>query len=537
MHLSSSITILCLIFANCNLVYMSQANHDLESGCQPAFGTCSGIPSPTTTSINPGPTSVPTTLQDCLAAQNVPVFLASSSGFSQLAQPYNLRLVYTPAVIVVPTTTQHIIDAVLCASANNVKIQAKSGGHSYASFSSGGQNGSMVIDLESLQTVTVDTSGIAQVGGGVRLGDMALAIYNQSQRALPHGTCPGVGIGGHASHGGFGYSSRLWGLTLDTIVGLDVVLANGSYIHTTSTAYPDIFYALRGAADSFGIITSFYLQTQPAPSSVVNWSYGIPDMFTSAAVTAEAFVEIQNFALNASVVDGKLGLGIYIDGTTFSISGTYIGDEATFTNNVAPALLSGLPTPSTSSIKSVDWITSLTDLANNVPLQQPITGYNLHDDFFAKSVVVPSSSPLTTTALTSYFNYIIETGLSAPSPWFSIINLYGGPDSQINIPSPSSTAYSDRSALWVIQHYGYTGNTGSPFPPTELSFIDGLNTAITSAMPDTTFLAYSNYVDPSLTPAEAHSLYFDAATYDRLLTIKDEVDPGHVFWNPQSIGN
>ena len=418
-------------------------------------------------------------------------------------------------------------------------MQAKSGGHSYASYSSGGHNGSMVVNLESFQSINVDTtdsSGIAQVGGGVRLGDMALGIYNQAQGALPHGTCPGVGIGGHASHGGFGLSSRLWGLTLDTIVGLDVVLANATFIHTTADLFPDIFYALRGAADSFGIITTFFLQTQPAPSSIVNWSYSIPGMFTSATTSAEVFAHIQAFAQNGSVVDGKLGMGMYLDGSTFSISGTYIGNETTFVDIIAPALLDGIPAPSSSSVKSVDWITSLADLANGVPLQQPTTGYNLHDDFFAKSVVVPSSSPLTTAALTSYFGYIIKNGVNPPTPWYSIINLYGGPGSRINIPSSSSSAYSDRSALWVLQHYGYTSNTGSPFPSAGLSFVNGLNTAIESAMPDTTFLAYLNYVDPSLMPEQAHALYYDAPTYARLLEIKAQVDPGHVFWNPQSVG-
>lgn len=406
-------------------------------------------------------------MQDCLGAKKVPVSFTNSAGFSALAQPYNLRLPYTPAVIVLPTTTQHIIDAVLCAGKSNVKVQAKGGGHSYASFSSGGQNGAMVIDLESFQQITVGAGGVAQIGGGVRLGDMALGIFNQSQRALPHGTCPGVGVGGHASHGGFGYDSRLWGLTLDTIVGLDVVLANGSFFHATSTAYPDIYYALRGAAESFGIITTFYLQTLPAPASVVNWQYSIPGMFTSAATTTAAFTHVQAFAQNASVVDRKLGFGIYLDGSGFSISGTYIGDLNTFNSKIARELLRGLPTPSSSSVRSVGWIESLTLLASPQPLQQPTSraSYTLHDDFFAKSLVVPSSAPLTTAALNSYFSYIIQNGVNAPNPWFSIINLYGGPDSQINVPSPSSSAYSDRSALWVLQHYGYTGNTGSPYPP------------------------------------------------------------------------
>ena len=397
----------------------------------------------------------------------------------------------------------------------------------------------MIIDLESFQQITVGAGGVAQIGGGVRLGDMALGIFNQSQRALPHGTCPGVGVGGHASHGGFGYDSRLWGLTLDTIVGLDVVLANGSFVHATSTAYPDIYYALRGAAESFGVITTFHLQTLPAPASVVNWQYSIPGMFTSAATTTAAFTHIQAFALNASVVDRKLGFGVYLDGSGFSISGTYIGDLDTFNSKIAPELLRGLPTPSSSSVRSVDWIESLTLLASPQPLQQPTsrTSYTLHDDFFAKSLVVPSSAPFTTAALNSYFSYIIENGVNAPNPWFSIINLYGGPDSQINVPSPSSSAYSDRSALWVLQHYGFTGNTGSPFPPASLTFVNGLNTAITSAMPDTEFPAYLNYVDPSLTAAQAHDLYYGATTYAKLLSIKEVVDPGNVFSNPQSIGN
>ncbi|KAI4140181.1 MAG: hypothetical protein L6R39_005908 [Caloplaca ligustica] len=85
------------------------------AGCQAQFGSCTGGPtaSPTTSKTLP-PTSTPTagTLSDCLAKKNVPIRLASSSDFSQLAQSYNLRLPYTPAVIVLPETTQHVSDAV-----------------------------------------------------------------------------------------------------------------------------------------------------------------------------------------------------------------------------------------------------------------------------------------------------------------------------------------------------------------------------------------------------------------------------------------
>jgi FAD/FMN-containing dehydrogenase len=120
----------------------------------------------------------------------VPYKMTSDAGYADLAEPYNLRLPYKPAAIVIPTTNKHVQDAVVCASQSGLKVQAKSGGHSYASFSSGGKDGSMMIDLQSLQNINLDQStGIVQVGGGVRLGNLADGIYTQGQRALSHGTC------------------------------------------------------------------------------------------------------------------------------------------------------------------------------------------------------------------------------------------------------------------------------------------------------------------------------------------------------------
>ncbi|MCJ1295427.1 hypothetical protein MMC34_006990 [Xylographa carneopallida] len=405
----------------------------------------------------------------------------------------------------------------------------------------------MVIDLENFQDISVDGNGVATVGAGVRLGNLALSIYNQAQRALPHGTCPGVGIGGHFTHGGYGYDSR--GLALDTIIALDVVLANGSFIQATSTAYPDLFYALRGAAESFGVVTHFYLQTQPAPSSLVYWHYGFPNMYTSSQTMTNTILHWQDFALNSTVVDRDIGFGVHMDGSDFSISGIYFGSLDTFNNVIAPELLRSVPAPNFSQVQEVDWITALEYQATGgsaTTLSEPLTNYDAHDDFatnqrrtqFAKSLVSPESDPLTADSLTSYFDYIIANGVGAPNPWFSIMNLYGGANSQINAPSPSfpPAAYADRSSLWVFQHYGFTGNSGTTFPAAIEPFVTGLNAAIPNAQPQTAFTAYLNYVDPSLSAQEAHALYYGEEVYARLLTIKGVYDPGLVFWNPQAVG-
>ena len=545
-------------FGNCCSQYGWCGSSDAYcgTGCQTKFGKCPGSGPSTTlsmsttkkpmttttkpTSTSTKPTASPTgqTLADCLGSKNVPVYMLASPEYSAAAKPYNVHLAYKPAVIVVPTTTQHISDAVVCAGKSKVPVQPKGGGHSYASYSTGGRDGAMVIDLQQgFSGVTVDkTTNVAKVGGGARLGNMAQAIYDQNKRALPHGTCPGVGIGGHATHGGYGYSSRAWGLSLDTIVGLDVVLANGSAVYATASAYPDVYYALRGAAESFGVVTTFHLATQPAPVVVTYFQFAFDSMFATATKAANAIAHLQDFGRNSSVVDRRIAFGVYMDGSAFTLTGTFFGALADFQSKIQPELLRGLPAPSTSTVQAMSWIDSLTKLAGE-SLTQPTLGYDAHDNFYAKSLVAPETAPLTLTALKAYFQYIIDKGRgNAPSPWFSIINLYGGADSQINAHPSTGSAYSDRSALWVFQHYASKPVDAALPDNTVDPFLDGLNSAIPNAQMGTAFTAYLNYVDPRLTPSQAHDLYYGSATYQKLLGIKKVVDPGNVFSNPQAIG-
>lgn len=137
----------------------------------------------------------------CLNSKGVPILTPSDAYYANYSSPYNLRLHYHPLVIVLAATSKHVSDSVLCAAKYNLKVQAKSGGHSYASYSTGGRDGSVIIDLQKFQNVTFNTtSKIATFGPGVRLGNLELAL-NPYGRALPHGTCTGVGAGGHFTTG------------------------------------------------------------------------------------------------------------------------------------------------------------------------------------------------------------------------------------------------------------------------------------------------------------------------------------------------
>jgi hypothetical protein len=323
---------------------------------------------------------------------------------------------------------------------------------------------------------------------------------------------------------------------LDHIIGLDVVLANGTQIYTDNATYPDIFYAMRGAGDSFGIVTYFYMATEEAPSSVVYFTAGLASSLSDVDVVTAGFENLQNFSLNSELMSDNLTFGMYTDsGGSFSLSGWCMScDIAQFNSTVFPVMLKGF-TYSSTIVKSQDWITALTNLASPEPLKQPLgSAYTLYDTFYAKSLVSKNTEPLTTDAIQSFWSYIIAN--QGKGPFYSIINLYGGLYSAINTPSPDSSAYSDRDALWVFQNFGYTANNLPPYDEAITPLVDGLNDAVTNAQPGGNFTAYLNYVDPDLTPTQAAQEYYGTETYNKLLGIKIDVDPAFVFWNPQAIG-
>ena len=131
-------------------------------------------------------------VNDCLSSLKVPVYTSGSSDYTQAVKPFNLRLPFKPAAYAVPETVKHVQDAVSCGVKNNVQVTAKSGGHSYGAHGLGGEDGHLVVDLRRFKSVVVDQKAqTAVVGTGGRLGDIALALYDQGKQAISHGTCPG----------------------------------------------------------------------------------------------------------------------------------------------------------------------------------------------------------------------------------------------------------------------------------------------------------------------------------------------------------
>ena len=128
-------------------------------------------------------------LDSCLSAANLKPVTPSSSAYASDSLAFNRRLAYKPASLVFPTTVKDVASAIVCASHARVKVAARSGGHSYAANGIGGEDGSLVIDLKNLNSVKVTASKHTAVfGTGIRLGDLALGLFNGGKQAMAHGT-------------------------------------------------------------------------------------------------------------------------------------------------------------------------------------------------------------------------------------------------------------------------------------------------------------------------------------------------------------
>ncbi|KAG8968908.1 hypothetical protein FRC05_001276 [Tulasnella sp. 425] len=461
-----------------------------------------------------------------MAQLGIQTMTASSSGYGDASMAFNRRFTYKPAAIVYPKTKDEVALVVKCGAAAKTPVVARSGGHSYAAFGLGGQDGALVVDLSSMKSISVDQStGLAVSQTGNRLGNLAQYIWDNGRRALPHGTCPYVGTGGHASYGGFGLYGRTAGLLLDRVVAAEVVVANGSVVTASNQANSDLFWAVRGAAPSYGIVTAWTFNTLPAPSSLINYWY----TFSSSLSNAQAVQILQafmNFAAAKptkqlqSVTNLQVNNGhVYIE-----IMGTFYGTASDFNNAISP-LQNSFPPNVGMSLRTTsrDWYGGLTEFTGSLNTSGP----DDYDNFFAKSIF--SSTAYSQAAITNWVNYMTQQGSAAPVLWWVLIDMYGGAVSDI---PEDATAYAHRSAVLNFQFYGYSSNDGHS-PWVGQSGIDFMN-GLTASLDPNPWAAYPNYIDPTLTAAQWQSLYY-GGHMDRLQQLKATWDPFNVFRFPQSI--
>ncbi|KAH8706325.1 hypothetical protein BGZ61DRAFT_531529 [Ilyonectria robusta] len=461
-------------------------------------------------------------LTSCLADARVPFSVKNSTEWTQDTKPYNLRLAYTPAAVAVPTSIDEIKAAVSCGVKNGVRVSAKGGGHGYGSFALGGEDGHLVIALDRMYRVTLNDDGTATVQPGARLGHVAVELFNQGRRAIAHGSCPGVGISGHSLHGGYGFASRTHGLAVDWLIGAKVVLADGSLVHCSATQNQDLFWALRGAGSSFGIVAELEFDTFEAPDKVTPFSIELNWSEDEAVVGIKA---LQDIAADASK---ELNMQIYMAPGGQTIQGVYYGDQNGLNAALRP-LLDDIDTQ-ISEASTIGWIEGLEHFADGQELDQTYP-YDAHTTSYKSSLMTHA---LTQGQIESFMSAVF-TNLNDPSArhsWFILLNLHGGANSVVAEVPPYETAYVHRDKLLLYQ-FSDRGSDGV-YPEEGFALLKGFRESVTGSMAAGEWGMYANYLDTELDSETAQKLYW-GDNLPRLRQIKAAVDPGDVFWNPQGV--
>jgi len=197
---------------------------------------------------------------------------AAHEDYDNARTTWNGMIDQKPAAIAMCSSVDDVVAAVRYAAATGMTAAARCGGHSVSGAST--PEGGLVIDLSALNAVDVDPNArIAQVGGGALLGDLDAAAQEHGL-AVTAGVEPETGVGGLTLGGGIGFLARKLGLSVDNLVGAEMVLADGTITYSDKDTHPDLFWAIRGGGGQFGIVTRFDFQVHPiGPNIVVSHAY------------------------------------------------------------------------------------------------------------------------------------------------------------------------------------------------------------------------------------------------------------------------
>jgi FAD/FMN-containing dehydrogenase len=424
-------------------------------------------------------------LRELARAVRGPVLAPGDAGYARakrLFDPEFDRI--RPLAVLRATSAADVQEAVRWAARHDVRITARSGGHSYGGYST--VRGGLVVDLSRRRAIALDRNNTrARIEPGAQLG----AVYARLARAgvtIPAGTCPSVGLGGLALGGGVGLAGRRLGLTCDRVTALTIVTADGRRRRIDAESDEDLFWACRGGGGgNFGIVTSLTLRTAPARRAAyffASWPGG------QAAEALDAWLRF------APETDDRLTSILSLStGPSVRALGQFMGEPGELRSLLGPLANAGA---------------SLTVGADDyVAVQRRWAGGTARTRFAAKSDYL--ARPLSAAGRRAALNAV------ARGPVSLLFDAYGG---ALNRPGRTDTAFVHRDQLCSIQYYA-----GSEGP---------VRRAHRLMRRHVSGEAYQNYIDPEL--GGWRRAYY-AENLERLRAVREAVDPDRVFRFAQGI--
>jgi FAD/FMN-containing dehydrogenase len=202
------------------------------------------------------------------------LMLAGDAGYDEARSIWNGMIDRRPAIIARCVGTSDVISGVTFAREHGVALSIKAGGHNIAGLAL--CDGGLSLDLSSMRGVWVDPARrIAHAQGGCLLGDVDRETQLHGLAAVL-GFISQTGIAGLTVGGGFGYLTRRFGWTCDTVRSMDVVTADGRLVHASASENEDLFWALRGGGGNCGVVVHFEYELYPVGPEIVGGALAWP---------------------------------------------------------------------------------------------------------------------------------------------------------------------------------------------------------------------------------------------------------------------
>jgi len=445
------------------------------------------------------------------------LLLPGAAGFAAQAPVFNAAFDATvPQAVAKCASTGDVVLALAFARRNGLAVVARSGGHGYTGNST---TTGLVIDVGAMDSIVVG-SGTATIGAGAKLVDIYDQLSSQGV-CIPSGTCPTIGIAGITQGGGIGMVDRAYGLTCDSLVSAQVVLADGSVLTCDAGNHADLFWALRGGGGgNFGIVTAMTFTTFATQDVTA---------FSATFAWADAAAAVAAWQAWPQTAPDALWAGLVLAATpAIQVSGLFLGSQTDFTPLWTQFLAAAGATPTAQRVQAKTFHDAMLASCYGKTVSQCHLASETSDGMVARTSFAATSDFFDAALPAAGIQALLAAVSAQPdSGLLAIMDLMGGAIARV---APDATAFVHRNALFSAQYY-VQAPVGVPdsVMVQARSVVSGLRTAMSAWSSGE---AYQNYLDADLAGWQA--AYY-GANFARLVQVKAAYDPTQVFRPAQGI--
>ena len=426
--------------------------------------------------------------------------------FEEDRQVWNVAMQGSPLAILRAADAGDVATAIGFARRSDIEIAIRSGGHSLAGHSSG--DGVLVIDTRDLRGLHIDVERrVAWAGAGLTAGEYTAATA-QHGLATPFGDTASVGLGGITLGGGIGWLARKHGLTIDSLLAVEIVTASGEVLTASETEHADLFWAVRGGGGNFGVVTRFCYRLHPV-DQVLGGAIFLP-------ATRDVLRGLVPVAASAPDELTTIGLVMPIPPMPF-VPDEHHGKQAL----VLMFVYAGDPADGAAAIAPFQALAEPFAVAA-MPMPYPA----IYD--FTAEAGAPHASTTRSVFLDilddESVDSIVEALAAAPPMSMVQVRVFGG--EMARVPA-DSTAFAHRGA--AVQVSMMSGLVDEASAPAAIAW----NRSLFAALETKSTGVYVNFLEDE--GQERIRAAYPGGSYERLVAVKRRYDPGNVFRRNQNI--